>query len=101
VTLLGDAAHAMTWDQGQGACQGIEGALLLAKQLAQDGDETVAALRSWEADRIPRTAKVVLGSRRMGKLCQTENPVLRMVRNRAIKMLTGSKKESAHLLVDY
>ena len=100
-TLLGDAAHAMTWDQGQGACQGIEGALLLAKQLSQDGDDTVAALRSWEADRIPRTAKVVLVSLMMGKLCQTENQVLRMVRNRAIKMLTGSKKESAHLLVDY
>jgi 2-polyprenyl-6-methoxyphenol hydroxylase-like FAD-dependent oxidoreductase len=101
VTLLGDAAHPMTWDQGQGACQGIEGAVLLAKQLAQDGDDPAAALRSWEADRIPRTAKVVLGSRRMGKLCQTESPVVRVVRNRAVKMLTGSKKESAHLLVDY
>ena len=39
VTLLGDAAHAMTWDQGQGACQGIEGALLLAKALAEGGDD--------------------------------------------------------------
>ena len=37
----------------------------------------------------------------MGKLCQTESPVVRVVRNRAIRMLTGSKKESAHLLVDY
>lgn len=101
VTLLGDAAHPMTWDQGQGAGQGIEGALLLAKQLAGDGDGPVAALRSWEADRIPRTTKVVLGSRRMGKLCQTGSPILRVVRNRAVKMLTGSKKESAHLLVDY
>ena len=35
VTLLGDAAHPMTWDRGQGASQGIEGAVLLAKQLAQ------------------------------------------------------------------
>jgi 2-polyprenyl-6-methoxyphenol hydroxylase-like FAD-dependent oxidoreductase len=101
VTLLGDAAHPMTWDQGQGACQGIEGALLLAKRLAEGGDDPVATLRSWEADRISRTAKVVLGSRRMGKLCQTENPIVRRVRNRAVKMLTGSKKESAHLLVDY
>ena len=101
VTLLGDAAHPMTWDQGQGACQGIEGALLLAKRLSGDSENPAAALRSWEAERIPRTAKVVLGSRRMGKLCQTENPLVRLFRNRAIKVLTGSKKESAHLLVEY
>jgi 2-polyprenyl-6-methoxyphenol hydroxylase-like FAD-dependent oxidoreductase len=101
VTLLGDAAHAMTWDQGQGACQGIEGALLLAKALSEGGDDPSATLRSWEAERIPRTAKVVMGSRRMGRLCQTQNPVGRVFRNQAIRMLTGSKKESAHLLVDY
>ena len=57
VTLLGDAAHAMTWDQGQGACQGIEGALLLAKALSEGGDDPSATLRSWEAERIPRTAR--------------------------------------------
>ena len=42
-----------------------------------------------------------MGSRRMGKLCQTQNPVGRVFRSQAIRMLTGSKKESAHLLVDY
>jgi 2-polyprenyl-6-methoxyphenol hydroxylase-like FAD-dependent oxidoreductase len=101
VTLHGDAAHAMTWDQGQGAGQGIEGGVLLANALARDAGDPVAALRSWEKDRGPRTRKVVMGSRRMGKLCQAESGLMRTFRNRAIGMLAGSKKESAHHLVEY
>ena len=46
VTLLGDAAHPMTWNRGQGASQGVEGAVLLAKQLAAGGDDPVGALRA-------------------------------------------------------
>jgi 2-polyprenyl-6-methoxyphenol hydroxylase-like FAD-dependent oxidoreductase len=101
VTLLGDAAHPMTWDQGQGAGQGIEGALFLAKRLAEGGDEQVATLRAWEKERIPRARRFVMGSRRMGKLCQSESPVVRLFRNRALKVLTSPRMESRHLLVDY
>jgi 2-polyprenyl-6-methoxyphenol hydroxylase-like FAD-dependent oxidoreductase len=103
VTLLGDAAHPMTWDRGQGACQGIEGALILAKQLAQSGGDPDATLRAWEAERIPRTTKIAMGSRRMGKLCQSASPVARVFRNQAMRILTGpgAKQESATLLVDY
>ena len=102
VTLLGDSAHPMTWDRGQGACQAIEGAVLLGKELSQ-GDDREAALRAWEAQRIPRTKKIVLGSRRMGKLCQSEKPAVRVIRNGAMRILTGpgAKLESANLLVDY
>ena len=102
VTLLGDSAHPMTWDRGQGACQGIEGAVLLATQIA-DADDLPAALRAWEKDRIPHTKQVVLGSRRMGKLCQSDKPVTRLLRNQAIRILTGpgAKREGTSLLVDY
>ncbi len=77
VTLLGDSAHPMTWDRGQGAGQGIEGAVLLAKEVSQGGDP-VAALRAWEAKRIPRTAKIVRDSRRVGRLGQSERALPRM-----------------------
>jgi 2-polyprenyl-6-methoxyphenol hydroxylase-like FAD-dependent oxidoreductase len=76
VTLLGDSAHPMTWDRGQGAGQGIEGAVLLAKALGQGGNR-VTTLRAWEAERMPRTAKIVKDSRRVGRLGQSEKPIPR------------------------
>ena len=55
VTLVGDAAHAMTPNLGQGACQAIEDGVALTRCLAANSDP-VAALRAYEARRIPRTA---------------------------------------------
>jgi 2-polyprenyl-6-methoxyphenol hydroxylase-like FAD-dependent oxidoreductase len=104
VTLLGDAAHPMTWDRGQGACQGIEDAVLLAKQLAQAGDDPSAALRAWEAQRIPRTKKIVHDSRRSGKMEQTASPAAGFMRNQMLKVLTNGpfyRRAHKHLLVEY
>jgi 2-polyprenyl-6-methoxyphenol hydroxylase-like FAD-dependent oxidoreductase len=103
VTLLGDSAHPMTWDRGQGACQGIEGAVLLAKHLSQAGDDPAATLRGWEEERIPRTRRIVLGSRRMGKLCQSDSGPMRVFRNQILKFMTGpgAKQESSDYLVEF
>jgi salicylate hydroxylase len=57
VTLAGDAAHPMTPFMAQGANQGIEDALALAAALRDDAD-IPAALRRYEAARLPRTARV-------------------------------------------
>ena len=103
VTLLGDAAHPMTWDRGQGASQGIEGAVLLAKQMAQ-GDDPAAALRAWEAERIPRTKKMVRSSRAIGRLQQSKNPLLRFIHHQAIRIETKPslfRKANKNLLVEY
>ncbi len=61
VALLGDAAHAMTPDLGQGACQAFEDAIVLADELGAVGpaaapDDVAAALRRYDARRGPRTA---------------------------------------------
>jgi 2-polyprenyl-6-methoxyphenol hydroxylase-like FAD-dependent oxidoreductase len=88
VTLLGDAAHPMTWDRGQGAGQGIEGAVLLATELAQ-GDDPAAALRAWEAKRIPRTTKLVNDSRRVGRLGQSESPLPRLLHKVGARITTA------------
>jgi len=58
VTLLGDAAHPMLPFFAQGAAQAIEDAAALARRLAEDGADPVAALRRYEAGRIPRTTRL-------------------------------------------
>ena len=63
VTLLGDAAHPMTPNLGQGACQAIEDALELAAFLA-DERELEMGLEKYEKRRIARTGPIVLASRR-------------------------------------
>jgi 2-polyprenyl-6-methoxyphenol hydroxylase-like FAD-dependent oxidoreductase len=65
VTLLGDAAHPMYPVGSNGASQAILDARCLAQVLAE-ADDFVAALKAYEAVRLPATAKVVLDNRRGG-----------------------------------
>jgi 2-polyprenyl-6-methoxyphenol hydroxylase-like FAD-dependent oxidoreductase len=60
VALLGDAAHAMTPHLGQGACQAIEDAVVLAGA-APD-------LAAYTAARLPRTRMVAAASYRASRL---------------------------------
>lgn len=84
VTLLGDAAHPTTPNLGQGACQAIEDALVLAQQLRGTTD-IIAVLRRYEAQRLPRTAYITNLSWTIGKISQLENPVLCWLRNTAFR----------------
>jgi 2-polyprenyl-6-methoxyphenol hydroxylase-like FAD-dependent oxidoreductase len=74
VTLLGDAAHPMTPNLGQGAGQALEDAVVLARSLADAGD-VEPALRRYEAVRAPRANAFVVRSRRVGQIGQWEHPV--------------------------
>ena len=73
VTLLGDAAHPITPNVGQGACMAIEDAACLAKFLPGAAD-VAAAFRAYEAMRRSRTAFVARQARRIGAIGQWENP---------------------------
>jgi 2-polyprenyl-6-methoxyphenol hydroxylase-like FAD-dependent oxidoreductase len=84
VSLLGDAAHPMTPDLGQGACQAIEDAVVLAKCLSEESDP-VSALRHYEARRTWRVAAIVQRSRRFGRMAQLENPFLCRLRDVLLK----------------
>jgi 2-polyprenyl-6-methoxyphenol hydroxylase-like FAD-dependent oxidoreductase len=54
VTLLGDAAHPTTPNLGQGACQALDDAIVLAHCLS--GTRPIeAALRKYAGLRLPRT----------------------------------------------
>jgi 2-polyprenyl-6-methoxyphenol hydroxylase-like FAD-dependent oxidoreductase len=61
VTLLGDAAHPMYPRGGNGGAQAILDAELLSKLFKQMEPE--AALRAYEAERLPKTSKIVLTNR--------------------------------------
>ncbi|MER5762216.1 FAD-dependent monooxygenase [Streptomyces sp. NPDC002082] len=76
VTLLGDAAHPITFNIGQGACQALEDALVLAEHLERAGSDPVAALRGYEAERRERTAPLQRIAWRIGQMGSVENPLL-------------------------
>ena len=84
VTLLVDAAHPMTPNLGQGACQAIEDALVLAHYLST-GPDVAPSLRRYESERIPRTRSVVTASRRVGALFQLESRAFCRLRDLAIR----------------
>ena len=73
VTLLGDAAHPITPNVGQGACMAIEDAACLAKCLLASSDMKLG-LRTYEALRGSRTAHMARQARRIGAIGQWENP---------------------------
>jgi len=77
VALLGDAAHPMTPNLGQGACQAIEDAVVLAHLVPRSGSGAASvgqALAAYTAQRLPRTTQVVRWSRRMGAMSTWKAP---------------------------
>jgi len=80
VSLLGDAAHPMLTSLGQGASSAVEDGYVLAEALATVSNP-VAALRRYEDIRHDRARLLVRNSRRLSRLEQVENPVVRAVRN--------------------
>jgi 2-polyprenyl-6-methoxyphenol hydroxylase-like FAD-dependent oxidoreductase len=86
VTLLGDAAHPMTPNLGQGACQAIEDAVVLARCLARETG-VASALRKYERERRARTAFISRMSWRNGQMERWENPLACGVRNALVGLL--------------
>ena len=88
VTLLGDAAHPMTPNLGQGACLAIEDGVVLADCLRAVPDRS-AALRRYEALRQRRTAGIVLRAWHLGWIGQWESPLACELRNRMVAWTPG------------
>ncbi|HWE55899.1 MAG TPA: FAD-dependent monooxygenase [Acidimicrobiales bacterium] len=69
VVLIGDAAHAMTPDLGQGGCQALEdAALLLACSRSRKDDDPAGLFETFERIRVPRVRRIVRDSHLIGRL---------------------------------
>jgi 2-polyprenyl-6-methoxyphenol hydroxylase-like FAD-dependent oxidoreductase len=95
-TLLGDAAHPMTPNMGQGGCMAIEDSAVLARCLANYPDPPVA-LRIYEQLRYPRTAKVTRISRYYGAIGQWNNPAAAWLRNTIFRFGSGQAATKSYL----
>ncbi len=71
VVLLGDAAHALTPNLGQGACQAIEDAVTLG-QCLKDVGNMEESLTLYENKRVAHVNRVVADSRRFGEVAHNE-----------------------------
>lgn len=85
VALLGDAAHAMTPNLGQGGAQAIEDAFVLAKALSTE-KSTEEAFRSYERTRRTRAETVARMSRWTGALAHASHPAARWMRDTALRL---------------
>ena len=84
ITLLGDAAHPMVQYLAQGACQAIEDAGCLARQLTGYDGDIVKAFAAYQAERIPRTAQIQRAARTWGQIWHDDGPVIPLLRDRIL-----------------
>lgn len=84
VCLIGDAAHAMTPNMGQGAGQSIEDAYKLAEFLAKSPYEK--AFYEFQDYRFSKVQMIIKNSWRIGSMAQVESSVLRMIRDSIMKL---------------
>ena len=84
VTLIGDAAHPMLPQTGQGAAQAIVDAVALGKMLGTRS-AVERTLRAFEADRLPKTAALVRQGRRTARFMRIRNPVACHAREMALR----------------
>ncbi len=83
VTLLGDAAHPMTFAVGQGAAQALEDAVAIGGALGDAGADLGAVLRSYEQPRITRAAHFQTMAWRLARAGALESRPAQALRNTA------------------
>jgi 2-polyprenyl-6-methoxyphenol hydroxylase-like FAD-dependent oxidoreductase len=96
--LVGDAAHGMTPNMGQGAAMALEDVAVLGELLgggaALEGD-LESVLRAWRERREPRVRWVQDQSRRIGRVAQWEGRLACALRNGLARLLPDGASERA------
>ena len=90
VTLLGDAAHPTLQYLAQGACMAMEDAVTLGEALRVHDNDFGKAFALYQRSRVPRTARIVLSAREMGRIFHAKG-VERLVRNELWKGRTPER----------
>ncbi|AFA74973.1 putative monooxygenase [Gordonia polyisoprenivorans VH2] len=95
--LIGDAAHAMTPNLGQGANLAIEDAATLATLLiaaAKHNNELPAVLARYDALRRRRTQRIARQARVLGAVMQASHPVTATLRDLAMRSVPARAVDS-------
>ncbi|NOS55985.1 MAG: hypothetical protein HOP37_06980, partial [Cyclobacteriaceae bacterium] len=77
---IGDAAHATTPNLGQGGCQAVEDAFVIAKCL-RENYSYVKAFEKFQNIRYKKAVHVVNTSWKFGKMTNIENSLLQSMQN--------------------
>lgn len=85
VVLLGDAAHAMMPNLGQGGAQAIEDAIVLADCLSKL--PLFETLHAYEQTRRPRVERIARAARLFGQIAHVRSGHLQWLRNRIVRLM--------------
>jgi 2-polyprenyl-6-methoxyphenol hydroxylase-like FAD-dependent oxidoreductase len=88
LALLGDAAHAMAPNVGQGANSALVDAAVLLDELRRGGSLD-DALGAYDARRRPAVRRVADVADRLGRLAEATGPVVRALRDRVLLPVAG------------
>lgn len=72
--IIGDAAHGMAPDLGQGGCQAMEDGWVLARVLENAEGDIAAALKAYDAARVARVGEIVSRARKRAETTHGANP---------------------------
>ena len=88
LVLLGDAAHAMAPNLGQGANSALVDAAVLTEELRRH-QALDAALAAYHRRRAPAVRRVAVASARLGALAEVTHPIPRTMRDRVLLPVAG------------
>ena len=88
LVLVGDAAHAMAPNLGQGANSALVDAAVLFDELRR-APSLPAGLTAYQQRRRPAVQRVAQASAQMGRLAEMTNPMGRLLRDRVLLQVAG------------
>lgn len=88
MVLVGDAAHAMTPNLGQGAAQALQDVAVLSREL--ETVDTGSAFSRYERMRKKPAERIVKQSRRLGRLVQASHPLSAKLRDSLLRSTPGA-----------